>query len=135
CRGALANAESPERAGAEATDIRGDTAGRHDRHSAYRAELREQLLRPRGLARHFGGEPIPAPSRRLEQTRSPGAVQLRAQARMTRPHNLGRSIAAGAALLTLVLGGLALLRPLPARSQSPHVELQLRPAHAEKTKN
>jgi hypothetical protein len=71
---------------------------------------------PRGLARHFGGEPIPAPSRRLEQTRSPGAVQLRAQARMTRPHNLGRSIAAGAALLTLVLGGSPSFAPSrPAR--------------------
>src|SRR5436190_10933447 len=131
-RRALADAESPERARAEATDIRGNTAGRHHRHSAHRTELGEQLLRPRSLARHFGGEPIPAPSRRLEQTRSARAVQLRAQARMTRPHNLRRSLAAGAALLTLVLAGLALLRPLPARSQSPDVELNVRPGQVKK---
>jgi len=51
---------------------------------------------------------------------------------MTRPHNLRRSLAAGAALLTLVLAGLALLRPLPARSQSPDVELNVRPGQVKK---
>ncbi len=51
---------------------------------------------------------------------------------MTRPHSLVRSIAAGAALLTLVLAGLALLRPLPARSQSADVELNVRPGQVKK---
>ena len=51
---------------------------------------------------------------------------------MTRPHNLRRSLAAGAAVLTLVLAGLALLRPLPARSQSPDVELNVRPGQVKK---
>ena len=46
---------------------------------------------------------------------------------MTRSRGLIRSLAAGAALLALAVTGVALLRPAPARSQSPDVELNVRP--------
>jgi TolB protein len=46
---------------------------------------------------------------------------------MTRPPALIRSLAAGAALLALVAAGVSLLRPAPAQSQSPDVELNVRP--------
>ncbi|HEY4911518.1 MAG TPA: Tol-Pal system beta propeller repeat protein TolB, partial [Methylomirabilota bacterium] len=44
-----------------------------------------------------------------------------------RPPALIRSLAAGAALLALVVAGASLLRPAPAQSQSPDVELNVRP--------
>jgi len=40
---------------------------------------------------------------------------------------LARWTAVGVALMLLVAGGLTLLRPTPARSQSPDVELNVRP--------
>jgi TolB protein len=46
---------------------------------------------------------------------------------MTRPPALIRSLACGVALLALVVTGVGLLRPPPARSQSPDVELNVRP--------
>ena len=46
---------------------------------------------------------------------------------MTQPPALIRSLAAGAALLALVVAGASLLRPAPAQSQSPDVELNVRP--------
>jgi TolB protein len=51
---------------------------------------------------------------------------------MTRPHHLIQSLAAGVALLAIVVSGVALLRPLPARSQSPDVELNVRPGQLKK---
>ena len=46
---------------------------------------------------------------------------------MTRPPALIRSLAVGSALLALIVTGVELLRPAPARSQSPDVELNVRP--------
>ena len=51
---------------------------------------------------------------------------------MTRPHHLIRSLAAGVALLAIVVAGVALLHPSPARSQSPDVELNVRPGQLKK---
>ncbi len=51
---------------------------------------------------------------------------------MTRPHHLIRSLAAGVALLAIAAAGVALLPPSPARSQSPDVELNVRPGQLKK---
>ena len=51
---------------------------------------------------------------------------------MRRPPGTVRSLAAVVALLAIVVGGVALLRPAPARSQSPDVELNVRPGQQKK---
>jgi TolB protein len=51
---------------------------------------------------------------------------------MTRPIRLIRQLAAGGAVLALAVAGVALLGPAPARSQSPDVELNVRPGQTKK---
>src|SRR5262249_1424369 len=126
-RGALADAEPAERAGAEAADLRRDPARRVHRPPAHGADAGQPLLRPRPPARELRGEPLSASAVGLEQTRPSRAVQLRDEARMMRIPALARWTAVSAALLLLLVGGLTLLRPTPARSQSPDVELNVRP--------